>query len=169
MKKFTLSVPDELAERIDRYRDYLGNLSAIFQSAVDEKITKKEQFNARLNEVPDLDEIAARLKKEQQKAENDFFESGKEEGLSWVKLASYTDIKYVLNHDFSLQYGGRGHIATSVFQDEIVGDYLLETFQEDPILSSNCEEAWVDEFKEQWFLGWKEGVEEFWNLIREKL
>ena len=48
VKKFNLSVPDELAEKIDQRRDYLGSLSAIFQKAVADKIRKKDEFEQRL-------------------------------------------------------------------------------------------------------------------------
>ena len=51
MRKFNLSVPDALAEKIQGRRDQLGNLSAIFQDALAEKITKQEAFEERLKEI----------------------------------------------------------------------------------------------------------------------
>ncbi len=175
MKKFTLSVSDELAERIDRYRDHLGNLSGLFQKAVDEKITKKEQFDVRLKEDPDIDEIAARLRQEQKEADNDFSEEGKDKGLYWAKRASYSDLKYAALRTFGGPYP-HFHVPNSIFQDEVIGEYLQEVLLENRILFPVCpgDDNWewdedFDSSQEQWFYGWQTGVVEFWDHVSTKL
>jgi Arc/MetJ-type ribon-helix-helix transcriptional regulator len=170
VKKFNLSVPDELAEKIEARREYLGNLSSLFQEAVRDKIRKKEDWEKRIREEEEgMDARIERLRKEKIQSENDYYEQGREDGYAWAKNAPYADLQYMLNFDpVQYQYGRNCYFMVDLTQDEILGEGFREAFKENPVL--DCDEVGVlNDFAEQWFRGWQEGVETFWEEIKDKL
>src|SRR5210317_1232842 len=95
-KKVTVSIPDMLYEKMERWRRSF-NLSKMFQDAVAEAIQKKEDFQKRLQEDLDLSDVIERLRSEKAQSEGNFFDTGKRDGVLWAKSASYDDIMYALN------------------------------------------------------------------------
>ncbi|MEW6136910.1 MAG: hypothetical protein AB1733_01670 [Thermodesulfobacteriota bacterium] len=170
VKKFNLSVPDELAEKIEARREYLGNLSSLFQEAVREKIRKKEDWEKRIKEGEDKDTMIERLRREKAEAENDYYEQGMKDGVDWAKNSSYTDLQYMLNfnpENFDL-YGNSSYSMTDLTQDEILGESFQQIFDENPALL--CDDSgMLNDLAVQWFLGWRAGAETFWEEIKDKL
>jgi hypothetical protein len=172
VKKFTLSAPDELAEKIEEHRGSLGNLSAIFQEAVKTKIEKKEEFKLRVKETKDMPAIIERLRTEKMEAERNFFEKGKTDGLQWAQSASYTDLKYASQCNGVTDEFGH-YTQESVFEAEVLGDYFRESIMSDPFMAldpdSLCPSDGIPDFAEDWLEGWFDGVQDFWEEVEDKL
>jgi len=95
-KKVTVSIPDMLYEKMERWRRSF-NLSKMFQDAVAEAIQKKEDFQRRIQEDLDLGDVIERLRREKEQSEGNFYDAGKRDGFLWAKSASYDDILYALS------------------------------------------------------------------------
>jgi hypothetical protein len=155
-KKVTVSIPDMLHEKMEKWRESF-NLSKMFQDAVMEAIQKKEDFQKRIREDLDLHDIIERLRKEKASSEEDFSDSGRRDGLLWARSAHYDDLIYAL--DWS-------DIDNAV-KDEVLGGFFLEKSKNNKLLEARPEG--LSESFRVYIKGWKSGVEQFWNEIREKL
>jgi hypothetical protein len=180
VKKFNLSVPDELAEKIEERRAELGNLSSIFQEAVGKIITQKEEFEARLKGDDDMEAIVARLKKEKLEITREYYDRGLEDGLAWAKAASYQDLMNVINTDFVAPNGVDFYVHYILVNDSI-GDMFREVFR-DPVMDMD---HILDEYRhphrvdpeeyclygpsQQYFNGWIEAVHAFWDKVAEQV
>jgi hypothetical protein len=167
MKKFNLSVPDALARAIEEEREYLGNLSAIFQDAVAEKIRKHKEFIQRLKGDQDMEATIQRLRKEKAEAQTDFFEKGKADGLTWAKAAAYTDLEYARRFDPTAEDGL--YDPTIPLHDDVLGHYFIETLEADPLTNPEDDEDELNDFARKWLEGWMEAVREFWGAIVAKI
>ncbi len=165
VKRLNVSVPDDLYERIEKHRDYLGNLSALFQNAVDEKITARESFQKRIQENVDMESIAKRLKNEKAELSNDYRKRGREDGLKWAQAASYLNLQRAL--EFRPPERERYYHPSQFDDDSEVSRHLLEIVEEDFLMKEDMEsfEDYVNEYTQQFLEGWSEGVSEFWNQI----
>lgn len=155
-KKVTISIPDLLHEKLEKWRESF-NLSKMFQDAVAEAIQRKEEFQKRLREDLDLSQIIDRLRHEKMQSEGNYFQSGKNDGILWAKTAHYDDLQYAL-HWTNLE---------NATKDEILGHY----FSTNPpasrlLLSSTYPDT---KYALSYLQGWKQGIEQFWDEIREKL
>jgi hypothetical protein len=155
-RKVTVSIPDMLYEKMERWRRSF-NLSRMFQDAVAEAIQKKEDFQKRLQEDLDLSEVIARLRKEKARSEGDFFDTGKCDGVLWAKSAGYDDIMYALAWED----------LDNALQDRILGSYFSEKIEagKPPAMNNGT----VNEYTRLYLRGWKKGLTEFWNEIKNKL
>lgn len=167
VKKFNLSVPDELAAKIDQRRDYLGSLSAIFQEAVADKIRQKEEFEQRLEGDAEMAQIVRRLKKEKMALEGNYREKGREEGLRWSKAASYKALEYARRFDPVDSDGVYDPLIP--LHDDILGHYFIDALEADELTNPESDEDELNEFAKQWLQGWLEAVADFWALIEPKL
>ncbi len=160
-KKVTISVPDDLYEQLGKWRESF-NFSKIFQNAISGVIQKKEDFQKKIKEELDISSIIERLQKEKLELEKNFRDIGKIDGLEWIKTAHFREIKYALNWK-------PGHNPLS---DETLGDYFSQIFKSDHFQSGlnipNLQDNF-NEFTTKYIDGWKEGVHEFWNEIRDKI
>lgn len=160
-KKITISVPDDLYEKMKEWRSSF-NFSKVFQNAMINLISTKESFQKRLNEEMDLSAIIERLKKEKLEVETNFLEKGKTEGVEWSKKAHYKDLQYALSWI----------PGENPFKDERLGDYLTQTFSKykrKVTSTGRMAQSRFNEFTESFVDGWKEGVETFWNEVKDKL
>lgn len=167
MKKYNLSVPDALAEKIEARRKQLGSLSALFRHAVAEKIEHLEEFETRLKGDETMMEIIERLKKEKRAAQTDYLEKGRADGLAWAKAASYMDLEYALPFDPKDEDGL--YDPTIPLHDEILGHYFLDTLEADPLTNPEDDEDELNEFAKQWLKGWLEAVRGFWREVADKI
>ena len=94
-RKITISVPDELYEKMKLWKSLL-NFSRIFQLAVSGIIQKKEALTSKIRNETDLTSIVARLRKEKIDHEFNVTEWGRKDGLEWCKTAHYSEIQYAL-------------------------------------------------------------------------
>lgn len=168
VKKFNLSVPDDLAEKIERKREHLGSLSAIFQKAVAEKIKTKEEFEQRLEGEEEMVEIIKRLKKEKAALEGNYLERGREEGLRWAKAASYEDLEYAARRFDPTDKDGL-YDPSIPLHDDILGHYFIDSLEGDHLTNPESDEDELNEFAKQWLTGWLQAVAEFWSHIEPKV
>lgn len=155
-KKVTISIPDFLHEKLENWRESF-NLSKIFQDAVAEAIQKKEEFQKRLREDLDLGQIIDRLRHEKMQSEGNYHESGKNDGILWAKSAHYDDLQHAL-HWTDLENAAK---------DEILGHYFSTNPTARRLLPGNT--YYDSKYALSYLQGWKQGVEQFWEEIREKL
>lgn len=88
-KKLTITISDELHERLEKWRGEI-NLSRIFQNALSAHVKKKEAFQIKLEEQKTYKEIWDGGDLETIEG---LFEVGKELGFTWAKSAPYRGIK----------------------------------------------------------------------------
>lgn len=155
-KKVTVSIPDMLHEKMEKWRESI-NLSKMFQDAVAEAIQKKEDFQKRIREDLDLHEIIERLRSEKARSEGNYFDLGKRDGLMWARLAHYDDLIYALAWD---DFG-------NAVKDNVLGDYFQEMIKNNTLLESRVDGEGVSFLA--YIKGWKNGVEQFWSEVREKI
>ena len=167
MKKFNLSVPDALAQKIYGRRDQLGNLSAIFQDALAEKIRKQEEFEERLKGDQDMEATIARLKREKAQLQTDYFSKGKEDGLRWAKATSYNDLEYARRFDPKGEDGL--YDPTIPLHDDVLGHYFIDALEADPLTDPGYDEDELNEHAKKWLDGWLEAVHQFWQAVSDKI
>lgn len=160
-RKVTISVPDELYEKMSKWRDSF-NFSQVFQNAITKMISRKEDFHQKLKEEFDFSAIIERLRKEKQEAENNYFEKGKKDALEWLKTAHYKDILYALKWDPS----------EKPEEDETLGEYFSQKLKKiyrlglAEMRSQSCR---VNKIIYRYIAGWQEGVQEFWEQVRDEV
>ncbi|OQX63910.1 MAG: hypothetical protein B5M56_01320 [Desulfococcus sp. 4484_241] len=159
-KKITISVPDDLYEKMSKWRDSL-NFSNVFQKAVSTLIQKKEDFQTRIRQELDQSAIIERLREEKAQSENNYYDVGRKDGLKWAKSAHYDDLQYAL-------HWVPGDNPT---KDRVLGDYFRQVIEKDDIMdyAVGSDSLCLNEFAKTYISGWKEGVSEFWQEIRDKL
>lgn len=155
-KKVTISIPDMLHEKLENWRESF-NLSKMFQDAVVEAIQKKEEFQKRIREDLDLGQIIERLRREKMQSEQNSLESGRKDGIHWAKTAHYDDLQYAL-HWSDMENAAK---------DTVLGHY----FTTNPTLSRLQQSSTYSgtQYALNYLQGWKQGVVQFWEEIREKL
>lgn len=161
MAKITISVPDDLYEKMKEWKSSL-NFSKVFQNAISGMIQKKEDLTSKIRKEMDFSSIVDRLKKEKIELEFNITEWGKKDGLEWCKTAHYHELQYALalasykNPD----------------QDEELGDYfshMFKRYQKRIMASGKKAQDCLNGFSDKYLRGWKEGVELFWNEVKDKL
>ncbi len=155
-KKVTVSIPDMLHEKMEKWRESF-NLSKMFQDAVMEAIQKKEDFQKRIREDLDLQQIIERLRREKARSEGNLFDAGRRDGLHWARLAHYDDLMYALDWDD----------FDNALKDETLGGFFQEKSKKNSLFEGRPEG--LSESFRVYVKGWKSGVEQFWSEIREKL
>jgi len=164
-KKITISVPDKLHEKMMEWKDSF-NFSQVFQNAISDLIQKKEDFQKRLKGDEKMTEIVERLKREKEESEHEWFEQGKTDGLEFAKNIDYETLKYALNWKPMKELPGI-IFDYDPTKDEYLGEQFSIAFDEYD--QFNFEENIPNDFYIEWEAGWKEGVIEFWNEIKDKI
>jgi hypothetical protein len=169
-KKVTISVPDELHQKMEKWRKTV-NFSKVFQEAVSNLIQKKEDFQKRLKVDSNMAEIIERLKREKKEAEEQWFDQGKNDGLEFAKSADYEMLQYALRWETVKEMPGN-IIGADPTKDDTLGDYFTGVFENyDGI---GFEETFNNQYMPNraycdWETGWKEGVIEFWDEVKNKI
>lgn len=162
-KKITVSVPDDLYEKMREWRSTF-NFSRVFQHAMANMIHKKETLQKKISEEIDLSSVIDRLKREKIEFENNIAENGKKDGVEWSKTAHYTDLQYALNWEPANE--------ENPVKDEKLGDYfsqILNTYKERLASTGRQAQTRLNELSKKYLDGWKEGVELFWDEVKDKL
>lgn len=98
-RKITISVPDYLYEKLERWK-YNLRPSKIFQEAASREIAKKEMYQVRFGEEKTIPEVFETADFETDAGQ---FEAGKEVGFIYAKTSPYPEVKrfekYVKNWD----------------------------------------------------------------------
>ncbi len=146
MPRLNISVPQELYERIEKWRDRL-NLSRVCQEAIARELAKLENLPVELRQI---ERVLARLGREKAAVERRWFRRGVHEGLDWAKGADYAALK---------RWGSEA-ITPEVIQ-EAVGGPATESagrYAEDP--------GWDPRPYQE---GWLTGVAQFWARVKDKV
>ncbi|MCP3953520.1 MAG: hypothetical protein GY697_15080 [Desulfobacterales bacterium] len=159
-KKITVSVPDDLHLKMTEWRESF-NFSKIFQKAVSNMIQRKEEFQKRMQSNIDMAGIAERLRREKLESQTESSELGKKEGVKWARSAHYKELQYAL----------KWIPEENPQRNEVIGDYFSDLFTTTRELHRIAPEGNNDssEYIRTFLAGWKEGVEAFWNEIKDKL
>ncbi len=159
-KKITVSVPDDLHLKMTEWRESF-NFSKIFQKAVSTMIQRKEEFQKRLQSNIDMAAIAERLRREKLESQTESSELGKKEGVKWARSAHYKELQYALSW----------LPEENPQRNEVIGGYFTDLFRAREELQRIAPDANNEssEFVRTFLSGWKEGVEAFWNEIKDKL
>lgn len=160
-KKITISVPDDLHEKMKEWKSAL-NFSKVFQNAVSGMIRKKEALKHKIMDEIDLSAVIDRLKKEKAEFEINIIERGKSDGLEWSQTAHYRELQYAL----------AWNPVDNPTLDEELGDYfsnMLATYKNRFFATGKMAHNCISDFSEKYLSGWKEGVELFWNEVKDKL
>jgi hypothetical protein len=170
VKKITISVPDDLHEKMQKWKAEF-NFSKVFQQSMTEQIEKREKFFEQLDEDKDMDAIVSRLRKQKEEASMNLFMSGKLAGLDFAKHADWQELQYALKWKFPSVLNAN-LINWNPCQDEILGYYFIDTINDNPglALKETSPRNYVpSENFIKWMKGWKEGVRDFWTKVKDKL
>jgi predicted CopG family antitoxin len=170
VKKITISVPDDLHEKMQEWKGEF-NFSKVFQQAMSEQIEKRERFISKLEEYEDIDAIIKRLRKENEEESMDLFNDGKTAGVEFAKHANLQEIKYALKWKFP-NTRSRNVINWNPCNDELIGIYFQDAINDNPALA--LEETIQHNYVPsknliKWLKGWKEGVKDFWLMVKDKI
>ena len=162
VKRTTISVPDKLYKKMDKWRNSI-NFSKEFQNHISKLIEKKEE----LEEIGDIEmrEIIERLREEKMAVPEepvvDYTEKGYKDGFEWAEQASYYEIQDALAWDPAKQ----GYPST---EHDGFYDYFFAMISEDEFKDWD---DWMgkssNEYISKWVDGWKDGVEAFWNKVKD--
>lgn len=155
-KKVTVSMPDMLYQKMERWRRSF-NLSKMLQEAVAEAIQKKEEFQKRIQEDHDVSEVVERLRREKAKSEGNFYDTGRRDGVLWAKSARYDDLMYALSWDN----------VEDAAQDRVLGLYFTEKIETSKLMQLDNEK--INEYTRIYIQGWRKGLAEFWDVIKDKI
>ncbi|MDA3955833.1 hypothetical protein [Oceanispirochaeta sp.] len=155
-RKITLTVPDDLYHKIDRWRSGF-NLSRIFQDAVGDAIRKKEDFQKRMGEDTSLNDVIARLKKEKENWEERLAFQAEKAGTFWASNAHYEDLILAVNTK-----------EDQVLQIPQVQKQISDTIQQLCQFPEALQER-LENIKATVQEGWLKGVKNFWETVGDKL
>lgn len=157
-QKITLSIPDRLHEKLNEWRSSF-NLSKMFQDALSDAIEKKEVLSKKLSEEFDMTQIINRLQQEKEQWLKNFYNAGRKRGFGWAQGAHYQDLLYVLDCNDTCNSG-----------QEIVRNSRFKAYFKDLYdaydLTRYAQKGGVDHEK-KFLQGWFDGVNAFWNEVRE--
>ncbi|MCJ7541927.1 MAG: hypothetical protein MUO88_19940 [Desulfobacterales bacterium] len=115
---------------------------------------------------------------EREDTEKEWLDTGKNDGREFVKNASYKDLQYAL--DWEIQKEARTSQIPSVVkpyidprEDDFLGDYfsgIVEKYDQLKFERSETTDLInINNYYIEWEAGWKEGVKEVWNEIKDKI
>jgi hypothetical protein len=141
-----ITVPDELYERIENWRERL-NLSRICQDAISRELDKLELVP---EDVRRMQEALSRLGKEKAKVERSCFRMGVYDGLDWARQADYVALK---------RWGEQTPQAEAL--EEVLGGPAADA------AASHRDKA--DWHAQPYAEGWIAGVHQFWERAKNRL
>lgn len=171
-KRYTVSVSDEMSERMDAMKGELSP-SAVFQKAMEAELNKKEQFRNKIIREASMEDIIERLRAEKEQEGRDTLEQGKKEGLEWAKQASYSELKYAATSFNNEIKSAQWVYRTMVFDDEKLG-YYFEDLEENAeeyerFFDTEDNSDVLTEEPQKWLEGWLDAVTCFWDEVSKKL
>jgi len=170
-KRINISIPDGLADRAEQWKDKFSP-SELYQEALEEFVSKKEQLAERLKGEPEkMEAIVDRLNRQKKAAEQDFFVEGQEEGANWAKTADYLELKYAAEgfNPFESAREIGGVYYDWVMKDDDLGEYFGSLKDECPKLWKTDDEGRFSGEAEKFLEGWLEAVGAFWEEVSTKL
>ena len=146
MARLNITVPDELYERIEKYRDRL-NISRICQDAIGRELAKLELVP---EDVRQMRAALSRLGEQKAMIERSGFRKGVYDGLEWARQADYSALK---------QWG-----------EQVASNEALEDALSGPAASAAvAHNSKVDWDPRPYSEGWIAGVQQFWTRAKKRL
>jgi hypothetical protein len=156
-KKITLTVNESLFRKIDAWRSSF-NLSRLFQVAVSEAISRKEEFQAMLSGRADIPKIVERLKAEKRRLLDVAGKAGEADGSSWAGRAHYDELLSEIG-----ACGGDAGAGPSAEARR-----ALEAWEARYALAGmDGKEGGVA--RAAYLEGWRAGVRGLWDLVKDRL
>ena len=154
-QKITISVSDELYDRLDKVKNCF-NVSRLCQGAIEHEATRYELLEA-CREEENMDKVIERLRLEKEETKQEYHDMGYQEALKEdAKDMHYTELTVVANLIPS-QYA----LDIKNLPDAIV-DWMADRFDE-----YREDDKAFDQ--ETYLQGWCEGVAAFFEQVRDKL
>jgi hypothetical protein len=146
LARLNITIPDELYERIETWRDRI-NLSRICQDAIARELEKLELVP---EDVRGMQRALSRLGEQKAKFERSWFRKGVYDGLEWARDADYPVLK---------RWG-----------EQPQGDGVWEEILRGPA----SEKAAAHRDDADWHAkpyadGWIAGVQQFWNRAKQRI
>ena len=146
LARLNITVPDELYERMEKWRDRL-NLSRICQDAISRELNKIEEIP---EEVRNMHEALSRLGEQKAKADRSSFRRGVHDGLEWAREAEYA----------SLKRWGEQTVTAEWIEEALRGPAAHK------IVAYRDDVTWeIKPYGE----GWIAGVRQFWDRVKHRL
>lgn len=146
LARLNITVPDELYERIERWRERL-NLSRICQDAIAREIDKLELVP---EDVRRMQQALSRLGEQKAKVERACFRKGVYDGLEWAREADYPLLKR----------WGEQPAAMEAIEEVLRG----------PAAATAARHSEADDWHpEPYGEGWIAGVQQFWERAKKRL
>lgn len=146
MPRLNITVPDDLYEALEKWRDRL-NISKICQEAIAREVAKLEDLP---RQAVELEALVERLRQEKAHVEKFYFAQGVTDGIAWARGASYVELQ---------RCGESGRLEQPARDDRAKAlEHALRRYRQDPA------------FDEQTYLeGWRAGVREVWRRVKDKV
>lgn len=146
MARLNITVPDELYDRVEKWRDRV-NLSRICQDAIARELEKLELVP---EDVHEMQKALSRLGEQKAKVERSCFRKGVYDGLEWAREADYPVLK---------RWG-----------EQLQGDAVWEEVLRGPASGKVATHGGEDDWHAQPYAeGWMAGVQQFWNRAKRRL
>jgi len=163
-KRTTISIPDELYEKMNKWRDHI-NFSKEFRNHVSNLIEARESFLLKTKGNKKMANTIARLKAEKVESLGDYRQIGRDYGYDWAEEADYVQLRAILDWEPNTN----DDLPQGEARDEL-REYFHSIYQEDENLDRD--DWWYGRnnfLNEQFILGWKEGVDAFWDKVKDHL
>jgi len=134
-----------------------------FQKHIWKVIQRKEKLKESLGGDQQLQSIIERLQEEKMETIGDYKEIGCKDGVQWAEEAHYEQIQAVLSWNPDEGFPQNDCL------DELK-EYFTNAIMEDEHMDwQDWQHDRPNKYNDQWLNGWKEGVETFWNKVKDKL
>lgn len=148
-KRVTISISDELAERLEPWRSRI-NVSRVCAEALAKQVAVLEDLP---KEVLELQEVISRLRQEKPESQGTDKRIGFEDGLAFARDCSYRELKRNVQAVDEL----RGTPFGFELPEDSKAD-LTERIQDGEVIEA---EPYVD--------GWVRGLMQFWGIVKGKI
>jgi len=182
-QRINISIPIELYDRVKPFREKI-NMSKLCQEAIEKEVTKREEFDKRIGQSPEIEEIIKRLRSEKMAFRDEVSDLGVSDGIVWAKIAHYRDIREAEMEGINSHNFPSGAVGDQIHDymrkklrikkekdliditDEDLEDHKI-LFQYIGIMIPNFEISEEDsaEFTMLYYEGFYKGVREFWHSI----
>lgn len=121
-----------------------------------------------VSEVPGMQDIVERLKKEREAIQGKYYKMGAQDGLQWAKAAHYEELFYVGGADEDTI---QEIVENPLSDDMILKDYFQGVLEENKAFEIQNWRGGSDpnEPFSAWLDGWTDAVIKFWEDVSKKL
>jgi len=158
MAKITVYLQDELAEKMEKHKDFL-NVSETCQEALGRELETLDIVTG-VKDGTNMEKVIARLTKEKRSYEDGWEETGRKDGAIDAKDLDYATLKELGSDEFPVSYYEH---PWSVLPEDI-REAIEESLKDDKTDSGYWQ---ID--NDAYARGWLLSIREFWNHIADKV